>query len=120
MTQVAAVPPGAGSGRLVPGLESPPALNLQVSRQTTMNDRHACGGMLRRQFLTASAGSLPLISTLAATATAGDESQARVASGATHVGAKEGAASKLGAPGLYPGKVVEARNPAMIRGGTRD
>jgi hypothetical protein len=85
-----------------------------------MRDRHACGGILRRQFLTASAGSLPLISSLAASAGAREQPQARASSGVTHVGAKEGATSKLGAPGLYPGKVVEARNPAMIRGGTRN
>ena len=28
--------------------------------------------------------------------------------------------SKLGAPGLYPGRVVEVKNPAMIRQGVRN
>jgi hypothetical protein len=85
-----------------------------------MKDRHSCGGILRRQFLTTSAGSLPLISSLCAAKSSLAETQARVSSAATHVGAKEGVSSKLGAPGLYPGRVVEVKNPAMIRSGKRD
>ncbi len=83
-----------------------------------MNDRYPCGTLRRREFLTASAASLPLIGSLSA-ASIGDEVQARTSSKPSHVGGTPGA-SKLGAPGLYPGRVVEVKNPAMIRGGKRD
>src|SRR5262249_39456455 len=38
----------------------------------------------------------------------------------THVGGAADISSKLGAPGLYPGRVVEVKNPAMIRRGVKD
>ena len=38
----------------------------------------------------------------------------------THQGGDGKPLSKFAAPGLYPGHVVEVRNPAMYRDGTRD
>ena len=38
----------------------------------------------------------------------------------THVGAAGDVSSKLGAPGLYPGQVVEVKNPAMIKNGVKN
>jgi hypothetical protein len=85
-----------------------------------MNHRSSCGGVHRRTFLAASAASLPVISALPAVRASGDEPQARAATGTTHVGASAGPISKLGAPGLYPGRVVEVKNPAMIRQGVKN
>lgn len=48
------------------------------------------------------------------------EDQAKVAATTTHHGAKADASSKLGAPGLYPGQVVEVKNPAMIKKGVKN
>src|SRR5438067_762370 len=83
------------------------------TRPTTMIHSYPCGGVNRRNFLAASAASLPLVSALPAAGVAGDEIQARVSSKLTHVGAAGDVSSKLGAPGLYPGQVVEVKNPAM-------
>jgi hypothetical protein len=82
-----------------------------------MNHSQPCGGVNRRNFLAASAASLPLVSALPA---AGDEIQARVRSKLTHVGAAGDVSSKLGAPGLYPGQVIEVKNPAMIKNGAKN
>ena len=82
-----------------------------------MTHSYPCGGVNRRNFLAASAASLPLVSALPA---AGDEIQARVSSKLTHVGAAGDVSSKLGAPGLYPGQVVEVKNPAMIKNGVKN
>ena len=38
----------------------------------------------------------------------------------TNHGADAKPLTKLAAPGLYPGHVVEVRNPGMCRGGVRD
>jgi hypothetical protein len=84
-----------------------------------MTHSYPCGGINRRNFLAASAASLPLMSALPA-AGAGDEIQARVSSKLTHVGAAGDVSSKLGAPGLYPGQVVEVKNPAMIKAGVKN
>jgi hypothetical protein len=43
-----------------------------------------------------------------------------VSSRITHVGAASDVSNKLGAPGLYPGQVVEVKNPAMIKSGVKD
>ena len=48
-----------------------------------------------------------------------EEATARVSSNPSHVGGSQ-AATKLGAPGLHPGRVVEVKNPAMIRRGVRN
>jgi hypothetical protein len=75
-----------------------------------MNPIRPCGGLSRRLFLAGTAASVPLLS-------------------ARHVSAREpkaaagGATSPkngLGAPGPYPGAVVEVRNPAMIHDGKKD
>lgn len=85
-----------------------------------MNRRYPCGTLDRRSFLAASAASVPLITPLPLIRASADEPQARVSRGTTHIGGASGAISKMGAPGLYPGHVVEVKNPAMIRGGVKD
>ncbi len=67
-----------------------------------------CGGLGRRQFLAGAAG-LPVL--------AGLHASAQEPKGARDPRAVDG---KLGVPGPYPGRVVEARNPAMIRDGVKD
>src|SRR5437763_12167145 len=82
-----------------------------------MQHRYPCGGVNRRGFLAASAASVPLISAVSAPAAP----QASQAIGkTTHHGSDGKALSKLAAPGLYPGHVVEVKNPRMIRNGTKD
>ena len=82
-----------------------------------MDHRYPCGGVSRRRFLAASAASVPLISGLSTDAVA----QAPSAIGkTTHQGGDGKPPGKFAAPGLYPGRVVEVKNPAMIRGGTKD
>src|SRR5262249_13845380 len=69
------------------------------------------------RFLAASAASVPLIS-------AGPLWSAPQESGAlgrtSHHGGEGKPLGKFAAPGLYPGHVVEVRNPGMIRNGTKD
>jgi hypothetical protein len=78
-------------------------------------NRYPCGGLSRRRFLAASAASVPLISGVSAAA------QAAQSLGKTsHHGGDVKPPSKLAAPGLYPGRVVEVKNPRMIRNRTRD
>jgi hypothetical protein len=55
----------------------------------------------------------------ASASSAQEEAQARMTAKMTHVGAGNDVGSKFGAPGLYPGRVVEVKNPAMIRGGVK-
>ncbi|MGC8643589.1 MAG: DUF362 domain-containing protein, partial [Isosphaeraceae bacterium] len=85
-----------------------------------MIHRYPCGTISRRSFLAASGASLPVISSLPLARALAEEPQARIAKGTTHVGAPANLSSKLGAPGLYPGRVVEVKNPAMIRQGVRN
>ena len=71
-----------------------------------MTKRYPCGGIGRREFL-AAAAALPLIE------------------GVRRVSAAQGASKAvdpktLGAPGPYPGRVVEARHKGMIVGGNKD
>ena len=73
-----------------------------------MTKRHPCGGVGRRQFL-AGVASLPVL--------AGLRASAREPKGSKGPGAPVG---KLGVPGPYPGRVVEARNPSMIKDGAKD
>ena len=73
-----------------------------------MHKRYPCGGIGRRQFL-AGAASLPVL--------AGLHASAQEPKAARDPKAIEG---KLGVPGPYPGRVIEARNPAMIRDGVKD
>jgi hypothetical protein len=66
--------------------------------------RYPCGGLHRRAFL-AAAAAVPAVQGV------------RLVSGA---GLREPApAGKLGIPGPYPGRVVEVRNPALIRDGKK-
>jgi hypothetical protein len=74
-------------------------------------------GLSRRRFLGASAAAVPLVSAVPASLGAQGE---RTASRVSHVGGDVKAQSKLAAPGLYPGQVVEVRNPAMSRNRQRD
>jgi hypothetical protein len=84
-----------------------------------MNHRVTCDGVSRRRFLCASAAAVPVI-------TAGPGLASALAQGAsatssvTHQGGDKLPPSKLAVPGLYPGHVVEVRNPGMCRGGKRD
>jgi hypothetical protein len=80
-----------------------------------MSHRYPCGSLSRRHFLGASASALPLISGLSA---AGAEPQ--FLGEVKHEGAPKGTANDKGAPGPYPGRVVEVKNPAMLRAGKRD
>ena len=73
-----------------------------------MPKHYPCGGLGRRQFL-AGAASLPIL--------AGLHASAQEPKGAKDPKTVEG---KLGVPGPYPGRVVEARNPGMIRDGVKD
>ena len=79
-----------------------------------MQHRYPCGGMSRRQFLQTSAAAVPLIS--AASSLAFGDGLGR---SVTHHGGDGIAPSKFGAPGLYPGHVVEVRNPLMCHNDTR-
>jgi hypothetical protein len=64
--------------------------------------------MNRRVFLSGTAAALPLLSALHASASEPNPADSKTPAG------------RLGVPGPYPGRVVEARNPAMIRGGVRN
>ena len=65
-----------------------------------MPGRYPCGGLGRRAFLAGAA--IPVLTAIANEAKADD------------------APGRLGVPGPYPGRVVEVRNPAMIRNDVRD
>jgi hypothetical protein len=72
-----------------------------------MSHRYPCGGLRRRQFL-AAAAALPLLENV------------RIVSASEKAPADpKGLAGALGIPGPYPGRVVEARHPALIKDGTR-
>jgi len=82
-----------------------------------MRHQYSCGGMNRRRFLAATAVSAPMLS--GARLLAGPQ-DAAVIGKTTHHGGDGKPLSKFAAPGLYPGRVVEAKNPRMIHGGARD
>ncbi len=73
-----------------------------------MHERYPCGGIGRRRFL-AGATALPALAGLHASA---QEPKGTKGSPA--------ASGRLGVPGPFPGRVIEARNPGMIRGGVKD
>src|SRR5579864_1668617 len=77
-----------------------------------MNMSYPCGGMGRRRFLACGAA-LPLVGALTTTGAAADDPEK--GQGGEKPGGKE-----LGVPGPYPGRVIEARNPAMIRDGQKN
>jgi hypothetical protein len=74
--------------------------------------RHPCGGVHRRAFLAAGSalGAIPALLGGRVVSARQDEPAAR----------PRGAPGALGLPGPYPGRVVEVRNPAMIREGKKD
>ena len=74
-----------------------------------MTDRYPCGSLRRRDFLASAAAALPVLGA------------ARYASAAEPLlAAAPKLAGSLGAPGPFPGRVIEARNPGMIREGKKD
>jgi hypothetical protein len=74
-----------------------------------MSKRYPCGGLGRRHFL-ASSAAIPALVGLRASA-----QEPRPAAGNP-----EGADETFGVPGPWPGRVVEARHPGMIRDGRKD
>ena len=75
-----------------------------------MQPTHPCGGVRRREFLSGIAAASAAIGTgLAAQHASAQALRAKAAQ------TGEG----LGVPGPYPGRVVEVRNPALIRDGVR-
>ena len=71
-----------------------------------MLKRYPCGGVSRRQFLASTAAAAPALACLHLS---GQQSKA-----AADPVKLEG---PLGVPGPYPGRVVEVRNPALIKDG---
>jgi uncharacterized protein (DUF362 family) len=73
-----------------------------------MQKRYPCGGLARREFL-AGAAALPVLAAMnvsAAQPREADDPRAPV--------------GKLGVPGPYPGRVIEARNPSMCKEGVKN
>src|SRR4051794_15086883 len=73
-----------------------------------MTNRYPCGTLRRREFLAAAAATLPVL-----------EGFRHHSSAMPQAAARPGLAGPLGAPGPFPGRVIEARNPAMIRDGRK-
>lgn len=73
-----------------------------------MKKSYPCGGIGRRQFL-AAAAALPALVGLNVSAAEPKEA-----------GGPADLPGKLGVPGPYPGRVIEARNPSMIKDGVKD
>src|SRR4051794_5683119 len=92
------------------GLLAPSLTSCAFAREESrpMSKRYPCGGLGRRQFL-AGAGALPVL--------AGLHPSAREPRAAAGKAALDG---PLGVPGPYPGRVIEVRNPAMIRHDKKD
>jgi hypothetical protein len=82
-----------------------------------MQQCHKLNGMSRRQFFAASAASVPIVS---AVARAEGGQAAPVGRAAVHQGGPAQPEGKLAVPGLYPGRVIEARNPRMIQNSKKD
>ena len=80
--------------------------------------RYPCGSLSRRQFLGASAAAVPI--DLGSSVRWPRRRQLAVIGRATHQGGDGKPLSKLAAPGLYPGQVVEVTNPRMFHSGIRD
>jgi uncharacterized protein (DUF362 family) len=81
-----------------------------------MQDHRTNHGVDRRQFLCVSAAA-GLFSQRGPSAAAQGAGATR---SVTHHGGDRAIPSKFAAPGLYPGQVVEVRNPGMCQGGQRD
>lgn len=74
-----------------------------------MSHHHPCGGMNRRLFLAGAAAALPILSARRVSA------QEPKAAAADPKSFKD----KLGAPGPFPGRVIEVRNKGMIKSGVK-
>src|SRR5256885_2077420 len=74
-----------------------------------MSKPYPCGGIGRRQFLAGTAAALPAPAGLHVTAQEPEPARTPRAPAATR-----------GLPGPYPGRVIEARNPRMVRRGVKD
>lgn len=75
-----------------------------------MADSYPCGGVLRRTFL-GTAASVPAAGLLATAHVSAQEPKAAPA---------PGNGGSLGIPGPYPGRVIEVKNPRMIKDGVKD
>ena len=75
-----------------------------------MSNRHPCGGLGRRQFLAAAA----------AASRPGRPDTSRPRSRRRPRTADADRPASSGIPGPYPGRVIEARNPAMIQDGVKN
>jgi hypothetical protein len=83
----------------------------------SMRKSYPCGGTSRRQFLRSSTTFVPLISAVTSTTiVSAQQSSQQVA----YQGTRPQPQDKQGLPGLYPGRVVEARNSLMIHDGKRN
>jgi Domain of unknown function (DUF362) len=85
-----------------------------------MHRVHPCGGVSRRHFLAAGPAGIPLLPLLCNSSAVAQEVREQAAAAATHAGVKTKAKGAFAAPGLYPGRVIEVKNPAMIRQGFKD
>lgn len=87
-----------------------------------MHHRYPCGGTNRRDFLAGAATTAASVPILGGVANA-EGPAARPApafANVSHHGGEKATSGPLAAPGLYPGRVVEVRNPAMIKAGKKD
>jgi hypothetical protein len=82
-----------------------------------MHRVYPCGGVSRRCFLAAAPASVSFPSALSGSRALAQEAWEQASAEATHAGVKAKAKCALGAPGLNPGRVIEVKNPAMIRQG---
>src|SRR5206468_2365893 len=99
----------AGGVRLTESLEiSTRGPDPRPEESLPMAKHYPCGGLGRRQFL-ASTAALPVLAGLHVSA-----QEPKAAAG------KAAPGEKYGVPGPFPGRVVEVRNKAMIRNGTKD
>ncbi len=85
-----------------------------------MDRVHPCGKSSRRRFLADAPASAALISAVCGFPALAREAQEQAAAPAVHVGAKTKGKGAFGAPGLFPGRVIEVKNPAMIRQGVKN
>jgi hypothetical protein len=75
-----------------------------------MSKHHPCGGLRRRDFFAAAAVALPVLEGVRLVSAAEPKA----------VTARRLLNDKLGAPGPFPGRVIEARNPLMIKDGVKN
>jgi uncharacterized protein DUF362 len=75
-----------------------------------MSKHHPCVGLRRRDFFAAAAVALPVLEGVRLISAAEPKA----------VAARRLLNDKLGAPGPFPGRVIEARNPLMIKDGVKN